>query len=173
MPPDYRQRIHAPAWLVALLVSTLVGSAIIWIALREAFQSEAPGVAWIWDLIWIPTIALMPAILLFFGRLEIRVGRTDLALRFGYVPVVAKSIPLRFIHSAESVRYRPIRQFGGWGIRWGTLDGARTAVYSIRGSTGVLLTLAAPIAAGFVRTDRILIGSDDSDGLADALARAR
>ncbi len=50
--------------------------------------------------------------------------------------------------------------------------GARTAVYSLSGSTGVLLTLESPIDTRYLRIDRILIGSKNHLQLADHLNHA-
>lgn len=45
-------------------------------------------------------------------------------------------------------------------------------MYSLRGTSGVLLTLTRPIDTLFLRTDRILIGSSQPLQLADHLTNA-
>ena len=51
----------------------------------------------------------------------------------------------------------------------GAFAGERTAVYSMRGSTGVLLALRLPIDTPFLRTQRVLIGNRDANRLAQHL----
>ena len=99
----------------------------------------------------------------------------SVCIRFGFVNFGSdggKKIPLRFIERAEAITYHPLRQFGGWGVRVGTYDGAKTAVYSLGGKQGVLLTLKMPIDTLFARTNKILIGNRSPQQLADYLTRA-
>jgi hypothetical protein len=65
------------------------------------------------------------------------------------------------IQSAEARTYRPIREYGGWGIR----GRGRNRAYNVRGDRGVQLVL----------TDgsRVLIGSAKADQLAEAIRSAR
>jgi hypothetical protein len=57
------------------------------------------------------------------------------------------------VKSCEVRTYRPIREYGGWGIR----RGRQGRAYSIKGIQGVQLELASG--------DRVLIGSQKSDEL--------
>ncbi len=71
-------------------------------------------------------------------------------------------VDLAAIASVEVVDYRPLRQFGGWGWRWGR-HGSRQ--FAMSGAQAVLLTL---------RDERTVhLGSDDPAGLAIAIDRAR
>lgn len=69
-----------------------------------------------------------------------------------------RTIPWNEIRSVETRTYRPIRDFGGWGVRWA----ARGIVYHARGNRGVRLVLASD--------ERVLIGSQRADELAQAIA---
>jgi len=81
-------------------------------------------------------VALVLAIL--FGVVTARqktvVTPTSVDVRFGVL--YRTSIPLADLAQAEAVAYRPIREYGGWGIRG---FGRRRAL-SMRGDRGVLLT---------------------------------
>ena len=68
-----------------------------------------------------------------------------------------KVIPLGDIRSAEAVEYRPIRDYGGWGIRYGLGGWA----YNVSGNRGVQLKF-------WYGTD-LLIGSQRADELAAVL----
>ena len=70
------------------------------------------------------------------------------------------SIPTSEIRLAEAVKYRPLRDYGGWGVR----GLARRRLINTRGDLGVLLT----------RNDgsTLLIGSQKPRDLLRALAQA-
>jgi hypothetical protein len=79
-------------------------------------------------------------------------------VRFGFL--YRTSIPIADVRRAEAVEYRPISEYGGWGIRG---FGKKRAL-NTRGNRGVLLT----------KTDgsTLLIGSQKPRELLDALAKA-
>ncbi|MFX1355554.1 MAG: hypothetical protein ACFFGP_16490, partial [Promethearchaeota archaeon] len=76
-------------------------------------------------------------------------------------PLFRKTIPMEKILRAEAVTYRPLRDYGGWGIRCG----AKGTAYTMSGHRGVRLEVAEG-------TD-ILIGSQQPDQLAATIAQAR
>lgn len=65
------------------------------------------------------------------------------------------------IESAEPRRYRPMREFGGWGVRFSRGGKA----YNVAGDRGVQLV--------FTDGRRLLIGSQRADELAEAIRSAR
>ena len=67
------------------------------------------------------------------------------------------------IESAEARTYRPIMDYGGWGIRFGV----RGKAYNVRGNRGLQLIL------GEGRSEQILIGSQRAEELAMAVEAAR
>lgn len=83
-------------------------------------------------------------------------------LRVGFPPLSRRLIPWREIRDARAVTYHPVREFGGWGYRWG-YRGRRA--YNVSGNRGVELTLA--------NGKQIVIGSRRPDELAAAINRAR
>jgi hypothetical protein len=85
------------------------------------------------------------------------VANDVVTVRFGFL--YATRIPLSDIAHAEAVSYRPVRDYGGWGIRG---LGRRRAL-NTRGNEGVLLT----------RRDgsTVLIGSQKPRELLAALSR--
>lgn len=116
----------------------------------------------------------IPIILLFgiplvFGRLIIEIDSGSLLIKYGYVGLVKRRIPLKEIVDAESVTYRPLRDFGGWGIRSGKFRGARAGCYNLKGSKGVLLTLSRDMRVCLGRTKRVIVGSQRPDELVEAI----
>jgi hypothetical protein len=87
--------------------------------------------------------------------------RSD-ALYYRYVPFhfTWQKIPLDRIKGHQATVYNPIRDYGGWGIRYWFKGKA----YNVSGNRGVQLELTSG--------DRVLIGSQKPDGLAQAISAA-
>ncbi len=94
-----------------------------------------------------------------YGGLRIMVTRQELTLRFGLLGFRVLRLPLREVTASEAVTFSPLRDFGGYGIRYG----GGTAAYYLQGHEGVRLTTAsgkkyligsgsAPTLAGIIRT---------------------
>ena len=171
MMAPYRETIPWPTWLRLLVAALFLASLAIFVLFRGEVRAGAPGMLWVWDAIWIPSLLGTLAVPVLLGRLVIRVEKDALVLRYGFLSSIAKRIPLSLIEGAEAVSYSPLREFGGWGIRRGDFAGSPTAVYSLRGSNGVLVTLTSPIEAAYLRTNKILIGSRSHRALAEHLSR--
>jgi len=88
---------------------------------------------------------------------EVRPG--GLYLRF--YPLRWRAIPYAHIKSCQARTYRPIREYGGWGIRFGF----KGNTYNVSGNRGVQLE--------FYKGRPLLIGSQRSDELAAAINQAR
>jgi hypothetical protein len=96
-----------------------------------------------------------------FLRMTTEVTATHGRVWFGWVPTYRRVFAIADVQRLEVISYRPIADYGGWGIRWGR-DGER--VLSARGDRGVRLDLADGT--------RLLIGSQRPEVLASALERA-
>jgi hypothetical protein len=88
-------------------------------------------------------------------RLVVEVREDVVAIQFR--PFVRRAIAWRDIARCEARTYRPIREYGGWGIRFGRNGTA----YNVRGNRGVQLELAGG--------KRLLLGSQRADELAHAI----
>lgn len=90
--------------------------------------------------------------------LRTRVTDTEILITFGVLfPLYRRRLARSEIASSKAVVYRPIPDYGGWGIR----GMGRNVALNARGNRGVLLTLHDG------RT--LLIGSQKSESLAAAL----
>lgn len=100
--------------------------------------------------------------LFFVARLITEVTRVEVRVR--YVPFHRKprTFPLSEIATAAARQYRPIVEYGGWGIR-GSFG--RGIAYNVSGNEGVQLVMKSG--------RRVLIGSQQARRLADAIERAR
>jgi hypothetical protein len=92
-------------------------------------------------------------------RLTTRVDHRHLHVRF--FPLLRKSIPLEDIARWEARTYRPILEYGGWGLRYSWKGRA----YNVSGNRGVQLEIADG--------KRVLLGSQRPDELAAAIRRAK
>ena len=117
---------------------------------------------------------VIPVILLFgipllFGRMIITMDREALLVSYGYVNLLKKRILLSDIKGVEKVTFRPLRDFGGWGIRSGKFNGERTGCYNLRGNQGVLLDLSCDIRVCVSKTRRVIIGSQQPEKLIETI----
>ena len=120
--------------------------------LYEESQGFSP-----WVYVLMGGVLLLLVALLSF-RMSTRVDSQAVTVRLGFLTTAR--LPLTDIVRAEAVVYRPVGDYGGWGIR-GT---RKRRALNARGNRGVLI----------VRTDgsTVLVGSQRPRELLNALARA-
>ena len=95
-------------------------------------------------------------------RMETVVDEESVTVRFGWLfGAYRRRIPRVEIALTRPVRYSPLGEYGGWGVRGTMDDSALTA----RGDRGVRLLLKGG--------GRVLIGSQQPEALAAALAPER
>jgi hypothetical protein len=104
---------------------------------------------------------LLMVVIVFLLHMTTEVTPTKLRVWFGWIPTYRRVLPLDTVRSVEVVTYRPIADYGFWGIRSGR-DGERALI--ARGNRGVRLEL----------TDgsKLLIGSQKPELLAAAIDRS-
>ncbi|WP_049947417.1 hypothetical protein [Candidatus Halobonum tyrrellensis] len=92
-------------------------------------------------------------------RLVTEVRDDGLYVRFAPFHRSFRRVPWSAVESVESTRYRPLREYGGWGIRWRP----RAVAFNVSGSRGVFVERP---------DDRdLLIGSQRPDELATAIRK--
>ncbi len=150
------QRFRQP-WLM-ILVAGLAGLSwyafITQIIQKKAFGSNPAPDLIIW-LLWAVFGLLFP---LFFLSLHMTTDLTPECLHIRFFPFYRRSILLSEIEKLEVREYNPIRDYGGWGVRFSPKHGT---AYNVSGNRGVQLVLKSG--------RRVLIGSQEPDRLADAL----
>ncbi len=144
-------------WWVMVLV---LGIAILmwWgfyhqIILGQPWGSN-PGPDWSIWLFWFIFGLIFP-VGFYFMRLDVQVSDDHLSIRF--IPFSNRRIAISEIGLVESVKYNPIREYGGWGIR----GGSSRKAYTISSNQGVKLTL--------LDGSTVLIGSKNPHPLALAI----
>ena len=161
-PVSFRevQRFRMP-WLL-VVVSLLAASAWALFVVRILFGREvgtspAPdGLVW---LILALIGVVLPAIVI-FGRMVTMV--VDDALVIRWLPIGGTRIPYEQIREVEVAEYRPLRDYGGWGIRWTPWAGW---AWNVHGRRGVRLVLEDG--------RRVMVGSQQPEALAAALDARR
>jgi len=103
-------------------------------------------------------LALLMMVIVFLLHMTTEVTPTDVRVWFGWAPTYRRIVSIGSVRSIEVVAYRPIADYGFWGIRSGR-DGDRALI--ARGNRGVRLEL----------TDgtKLLIGSQRPEALARAM----
>jgi hypothetical protein len=72
-------------------------------------------------------------------RLEVQVTSSSLSFRMFPLHVNWREVPFGTIDCVMAVIYRPIREYGGWGIRFGR----KGIAYNVSGDRGVQVTLTS------------------------------
>jgi hypothetical protein len=119
------------------------------------FEETQSFSAWIY-VVAVFVLAILAAVATM--RQSTRVTNEAVTVRFGVF--YRTQVPVAEIRQAEAVEYRPIAEYGGWGIRG---FGKKRAL-NARGNRGVLLTKADG--------STLMIGSQEPRRLLEALARA-
>ncbi len=122
-------------WLLLLLVCGIW----IWQFVQQIFlkvpfgNNPAPDIA-----VYLTGIFPLAVILLFrFLRLETIINDTGVYYRFKPFQRIPKEIKPEDIAGFEVRKYKPIKDYGGWGIRYGLKGKA----YNVSGNQGVFFTL--------------------------------
>ena len=157
--PVYKESQHFRQWWLWLIV--LPGPLFLsWATITELFQAtngnESLGTFYVLALFTVVFGLALP-VFLYRAGLETEVYDNALCLRFVPIHRNWQIFDFASITTSESVTYRPIRDYGGWGIRYGGPGKA----YNVSGNKGALIT--------FVGGKTLLIGSRHHEKLAAAI----
>lgn len=150
----YRERTPWAMWVYLVLWGAFAaaGLPLLW----GETAVPLPG-----GLLLAASVLLVAALVqVLFGGTTVLVETEAIRVHLGLVPVLSKRVRYADIRALESVRYRPIREFGGWGIRGFGQKQAWTA----RGDQAVVLHL--------VSGRDLYIGSDHPHRLEDRIRMA-
>jgi hypothetical protein len=157
----FREEQAFRQWWVWLLIG-LVAALQWWGFVEQIVMGQPwgnnPAPDWMMVLLWLLIGIGLP---LFFVYLRLVVTVTDETIDIHYRPLTRRTIQIADVAHIEARTYSPLREYGGWGIRgWGS-----NRAYNVSGDHGVELTL--------VNGQKVMIGSQRTDALADAIAAAR
>ncbi|MEE4257751.1 MAG: DUF6141 family protein [Bacteroidales bacterium] len=122
-------------WLIILLTVVSWGYALI-----SSLQAEKPDKATD-DLVLMLTsiIPVMLILLILVLRLVTRIRKEGIYIQFKPLQVREKFIPKEQIKSFEVRKYKPLAEYGGWGIRAGLRKYGKA--YNVSGNMGLQLYL--------------------------------
>jgi hypothetical protein len=110
----------------------------------------------------IVSILFLCLILLFFTtRLETQIDEKGIYVRFYPFQVKLKFYPWEEIKKAEVRTYKPIMEYGGWGIRYGFRGNGKA--YNVSGNEGLQLELKSG--------EKFLIGTQKSTEIKNLLQK--
>jgi len=150
-------------WVIGTIAMAILEIVLLAILILAFFFPELFGESHppdIWALMIISScmiLILLFIILMHTTKLTTEVRSTGLYVRFFPFHISFKKIPLENLVRHEARTYRPIMEYGGWGIRYGIQGKA----YNVSGNQGVQLY--------FSGGTKLLIGSQRSRELADAI----
>lgn len=142
-------------WAFVLLPMILIACGIAWqiISGRPWGNYPLPTAA----LVANEAVLIVIAVWVYQMRLVTEVRADGLSVHFQWL-WRRRRIPFATLHSYRVVTYNPLREYGGWGIRYGA-NGAQA--YNVSGDRGV--------QCEFMDGKRLLIGSQRPEELARAL----
>ena len=133
-------------WLILLIGPTIISA----VFLSQLISSDPKDSSASFDislaLIMLIT-AVGPCLFVYYCKLDTTIQHDGVYIKFKPFHRKWVILPFETIKKAAPVTYRPIRDYGGWGIRYGSKGKA----YNISGNQGVLLE--------FTGSKPILIGS--------------
>ena len=149
---QFRERTSWPGWV----------NAIFWGAIIVSCYPLLAG--WDTQLDFSTRLLIVGSILggavgfkILLGGLTVLVQETRVFVHLGAVPLIRTKVPFVDILGLASVEYRPIREFGGWGVRgWG-----KKKAWTARGDRAVVLSL--------VGDRELYIGSDHPQRLEERI----
>ena len=147
-------------WLWALIL--IAPAMLLWLIFQTIVLDQSANNEFVGN-VWIIVISLifgagMPAFI-YMTTLSTEVRNDGVYVRFNTLHINWIVFEFNDIQKAEALTYRPIMEYGGWGIRFGKNGKA----YNVSGNKGVLLTLS--------KGKTILIGSQKHEELSLAITQ--
>lgn len=128
----YQERWSWPQWVQVIYWSSMIACTY---PLLAGWGTDSPLGTRLWIVAAI--VAFFVVLIRLVGGLTIRVRPEHLEVFLGRVPLIRKRVAFGDIVSLESVRYHPLREFGGWGVR----GFGKKQAWSARGDQAVVLHL--------------------------------
>lgn len=163
----YREQTWAPLWIMALIwgacLAGVIGTVTPMMRMVEITGRSGEGLSGstVLALAGIGVgLLLVVSLTVAFIRLDVEVRANHIFIAFGPVHLIRKRIHFSEIESVRGLTYRPLVEFGGWGIKWRP---GRTA-WTIRGCQAVAVTLR--------NGKQVYVGSEHPQRLAGAIHTA-
>ena len=137
----------SPLIILAIVAAVLVGFGLVYWRTGGALSRP------IWMLLGGTAVFLAALVAMSRMQTEVTADSVDISMFY----LISESIPHGQIAEHQVLEYRPLREFGGWGLRYGPSGRA----YSMSGSEGVRLVLDDG--------SQVTLGSQNAEALASAI----
>jgi hypothetical protein len=154
----FREEQRPDQWWLWLLVVFAVAGAWAAFILQVVIDIDPDAQLFSDVVAWIVLVIIGIALPLLFFSLKLTVEVSPGKLRVSYPPLLWKTFQPGDISRAYARTYRPVREYGGWGIRWSPRNGR---AYNVSGNRGVQLELASG--------KKLLLGSRKPEELQQAI----
>lgn len=157
------REVQKPGLLLVIPVCIACGGAAWWGFVQQILlgikwgDRPAPDV-----MLWIFFVLFGIIFPLFMFSVKLVVETRKDALRISFVPVCTRLVAYDTIRQCRVRTYRPLLEYGGWGVKWG---GKKGWSYTMSGNCGVQLELHDG--------KKLLIGSRNPEELAAAIEQRR
>jgi len=127
----YRERQRFRQWWLWVII---LGLTIFWIGLILISRELV---------VVLLALILDLGLIVFMYNLKLDTEVIDTGVRIKFWPFHRKWVLFEFsnIESVEEVRYRPLADYGGWGIRYGIFDELHAKAYTVSGNMGVMIRI--------------------------------
>jgi hypothetical protein len=161
-----KQKFNQPwLWILLIIIGILVYGLFGFAFYKQIIQDQPFGnhpmtnSAFIIFSVFILSITSLIFLLFAFGNLTTMIDKNEISLRFFPFHLSFRKYPWSTIERFEIITYKPISEYGGWGIRYGNKGKA----YNVRGDIGLQLY--------FINGKRILIGTQNASELSTFLKK--
>ncbi len=136
--PVYYESQRMRLWWVYLICAGILGLAVF-IFVQQIVLGIPTGTnpAPDWGVWAILAFAVWLIVLILLIKLQLRIGEKGIEIRF--IPFTHKRFSWDKIESMEVVEYHPLRDFGGWGIRYNWKQKGKA--FTVAGHFGLSLTM--------------------------------
>jgi hypothetical protein len=135
------------AWIIVLMITVTIFSIINYVQMPATFSSIAPLV-----IIFIANLILIAL------KLNTKINKQGIYFQLFPFQFKYNEISWNDVLTIEVRKYKPIREYGGWGYRFSFKNGK---AYNISGNMGLQIVLK--------NGDKILIGTQKPDELMEFL----
>jgi hypothetical protein len=135
------------AWIIVLMITVTIFSIINYVQMPASFSSIAPLV-----------IIFVANLILIALKLNTRINKQGIYFQLFPFQFKYNEISWNDVLTIEVRKYKPIREYGGWGYRFSFKNGK---AYNISGNMGLQIVLK--------NGDKILIGTQKPDELMEFL----
>lgn len=143
-------------WAIVLGISALQWYILIVQVFFKIPVGNNPASNMLAVIIWVLAGIILP-VFMYFCKLTVSVDKCGVKFRYFLLQIKYREVKFEDILLYEIVKYKPLREYGGWGIRMGKYGIA----YTVKGNRGIMFKLK--------NGKRILLGSQRADEFIKAL----